>query len=370
VAIGRTGLRGLVRKRFDSLRPYDSPEPLEEFAARKGFPVEFVAKLDQNENPYGPSPRVLTALAGGDRYHIYPDPAQRAMRARLEEYTGVSRDRIVVGNGSDELIELLFRLVLEPGDDVLTATPTFSYYKTVVAVCGGRHVGIDRRDDFGVAVDDMVRAIGERTRAVILASPNNPTGTTTSLSDIERIARAAPLVIVDEAYFEFSGTTALPLAERLDNVIILRTFSKWAGLAGLRIGYGILPEDLIPDFNKVKPPYSLGVAASTAMAASLDDVEFLRGVVSKIVEERDRLFLAIEGTGFLTPVPSSANFILCRVNRGRAMDIRQQLEDRGILVRYYDDGRLRDYLRISVGRPEHTDRLIVAFREIGAEMTD
>lgn len=361
-------VRDLLRPDVWELRAYAAPEPLEEFAARQGLDVDSVLKLDQNENPYGCSPRVQEALSRCQRFHVYPDPLARRCRALLESYVGVSRERLAVGNGSDELIEVLFRLFLRPGDRVLSFTPTFGYYPTVAGTCAAEFAGVPRRDDWSVDVEAGLAALDDRTKIVVVASPNNPTGTLTPLEDVRRLLETGRLVVVDEAYFEFAGRTVLPLAEQYDNLVVLRTLSKWAGLAGLRVGYGVFPAWLLPQLYKLKPPYGVSVAAMVALQASLEDVAHLRQTVELIVAERGRLAASLAQTGFLRPYPSAANFILCDVLRGDPTEIRRELEERGILVRAYSDPRLRKTLRFSVGRPAHTDRLMAALHEIGARL--
>jgi len=361
-------VRSLLRPDVWDLREYAAPEPLEEFAARRGLAVDSVLKLDQNENPYGCSPRVQAALGRCRRFHVYPDPLARRCRALLESYVGVSRERLAVGNGSDELIEVLFRLFLQPGDRVLSFTPTFGYYSTVAGTCAAELVGVPRRSDWSVDVEAGLAALDDRAKVIVVASPNNPTGTLTPLEDLRRLLATGRLVIVDEAYYEFSGQTALPLAEEHDNLVILRTLSKWAGLAGLRVGYGVFPEWLLPQLYKLKPPYGLSVAGMVALEASLEDAAYLRRTVELIVAERARLASLLADTGYLRPYPSAANFVLCDVLRGDAPTIRRRLEEEGILVRAYSDPRLRSTLRFSVGRPEDTDRLVEELKRIGEEI--
>jgi histidinol-phosphate aminotransferase len=361
-------VRGLLRADVWNLTEYGAPEALEAFAARIGIPVDQVAKLDQNENPYGCSPRVNEALARCTRVHVYPDPVAADARAALEPYVGVSRDRLAVGNGSDELIEVLFRLFLRPGDKVLSFTPTFGYYPTAAGFCAADFVGVPRRADWTVDIDAGLAALDDRTKIIIVASPNNPTGTLTPPDDIRRLLDTGRLVILDEAYFEFAGQTALPLADEYDNVVILRTFSKWAGLAGLRVGYGVFPEWLLPQLYKLKPPYGVSVAAMVALEASLADADHLRRTVDLIVAERERLLALLATVGYLRPHPTAANFVLCECERGTPKEIRRALETYGILVRAYSDPILARQIRFSVGKPEHTDRLIAALKEIGASL--
>jgi histidinol-phosphate aminotransferase len=348
------------------LVPYPAPQPLEEFAAARGIAPEQVLKLDQNENPYGCSPRALEALGRFGWYHVYPDPEHTQLRHRLAAYTGADVSSIVVGNGSDELIELLLRVFIEPGDRVVSAAPTFGYYDTAASAAGAEYVAVPRGAAFELDPDVVVAAVTERTKLILLASPNNPTGNAAPLETIRALSRLDVLVVVDEAYFEFHGTTALDLltSGEADNVAVLRTFSKWAGLAGLRLGYGIFPPDLVRAIRSVQPPYSVGQAADVAGIASLDDAAYLRSTVARIVAERERLRAGLDGVGYLRTYPSDANFILCDVIGRSAAAVQDALTERGILVRRYGSPRLENCLRISVGRPEQGDRLLAALREI------
>lgn len=356
----------LLRRDLGFLEPYPAPLPLEEFARNLGIEPSAVVKLDQNENPFGPSPRVREALARFDWFHVYPDPEQRELRQRLAGYVGAPAEQIVAGNGSDELIEILFRLFVEPGDRVLSVSPTFGYYDTAARVAGAEYITVPRGPRFEIDPDAVVAAATDRTKVVLVASPNNPTGNATPLATIRRLLDLDALVVVDEAYFEFSGLTALDLVRAgAENLVILRTFSKWAGLAGLRLGYGIFPPALVAAVNAVKPPYSVNQAAVVAGLASLDDVAYLRSLVQTILAERDRLRVGLEASGFLSPYPTDANFILCDVVGRSAAEVQRELERRAILTRRYASPRLENCLRISVGRPEGNERLLAALREIG-----
>jgi len=360
----------LIRPELLGLKPYEPIEPLEVLSQRCGVPVDKIIKLDGNENPYGCSPRVQRALADYSYYHIYTDPLQRDVRQALERYVGVGSEHIVMGSGSDELIDLTLRLLLEPGDKVINCQPTFGMYSFSTAVCGGQIVDVPRDSAYAVDVAAVKKAVDPRTKAIFIASPNNPTGNVTLRDDILELVRTGIMVVVDEAYCEFSGQTVAPLVLDHENLIVLRTFSKWAGLGGLRIGYGIFPVNIADLIFKIKPPYNVNIAAQVAALASLADLEYLQGVVRKIVAERERLYSELKRLGFLEPLPSQANFILCRVldgpsQREGSRQIVNELAKVGIFVRYYDTPLLRNFLRISVGKPEHTDALVGALRRIG-----
>ena len=357
------GVARLVRPELLALLGYEPIEPVDVLAEELGIPPEQVLKLDGNENPYGASPRVKEALAGFDLYHIYPDPEQRRVREALADYVGVGAEHIVVGSGSDELLELIPRLFLSPGDTAAIPVPTFGVYSFATQVWGGRVVEVLRRQDFGLDLPAL-REASKGAKLIFLASPNNPTGNPVSGEELEALLSTGALVVVDEAYAEFCDCSFVELVPRRENLAVLRTFSKWAGLAGLRAGYGIFPAAVAELLRKVKMPYNVSVAAQLAMLASLEDIALLRERVGLIVRERERLSGALAAIPGLRPIPSEANFILCRIETLDARDVWQRLRRQGIFVRYFDEPMVRDCIRISVGRPEDSQRLLAALREI------
>jgi histidinol-phosphate aminotransferase len=357
-------IKDLIRPELVTMKGYIPIEPTEVLSQRAELPSSKVIKLDGNENPYGCSPKVYQALATYPYYHNYPDPEQTELRKALEEYTGLGRQHIVCGMGSDELIDLILRLFLKPGDEVINFPPTFGMYPFSTDVCGGRVVDVPRTDDFALDMAGMKKAFTERTKAIFVASPNNPTGDTATEKEIMELVGTGKIVIVDEAYFEFSNITMANLVPGYPNLIVLRTFSKWAGLAGLRIGYGFFPVEIAGYLMKIKQPYNANAAAQVAVLASLADIDYLRANVAKIVMERGRLFGKLKELGWLRPYPSQGNFILCSLPEGKAREIWQQLRKKGIFVRHFDTARLKDCLRISVGRPEDTDALVKALKEV------
>ncbi len=348
--------------RFGAYSAAKSPDVI---AAKLGIPEKDIIKLDANENPYGCSPRVREALAAYPYFNIYPDSAQTELRKMLSGYVGLGEEHIVAGNGSDELIDLLLRIFLEPGDEVIIAVPTFDMYRFCTEVCRGRAVNVLRRQDYSVDVEAVKAAVTPRTRIIFITSPNNPTGTIITREDILELVKTGLPLVIDEAYFEFSGRSVAGLVPQYPNLIVLRTFSKWAGLAGLRIGYGLFPVKIAEILMKVKPPYSINMAALAAVRESFKDRDYLLGTVRKMIEERGRLFEKLKHLDFLRPVPSQANFILIEMVRGQAGFIQDELEKKGILVRYYNTPLLQNFFRISVGKPEQTDRIIEALKELG-----
>jgi histidinol-phosphate aminotransferase len=338
-----------------------SPDTL---AGRVDVPLESIIKMNANENPYGCSPRVLQALADCPHFNIYPDDGQQELRKRLAGYAGVAAEYIVAGHGSNTLIDMLVRLFVGLGDEVINCVPTFDIYRFSTEICGGTLVNVNRDDNFAVDVKGVKSAIGKKTKLIFLATPNNPTGNIIPRQDILEIVDTGLPVVIDEAYYEFYGETLVPLVSRYQNLMVLRSFSKWAGLAGLRIGYGIFPPRIVSYLMSIKIPHNVSVAAEIAVRESLADIDYLRDRVKAIVMERERLFDGLKQVKWLKPYPSQANFIFCNVLKGSASELHQKLQKRGILVRYFDKPLLRNSLRFSVGKPEHTDALLKALNDI------
>ncbi|MDH4299127.1 MAG: histidinol-phosphate transaminase [Dehalococcoidia bacterium] len=357
-------VKKLIRPDLVTMKSYTPIEPTEVLSQRAELPVDKVVKLDGNENPYGCSPKVYQALATYPYYHNYPDPEQRELRKVLQEYTGLGSQHILCGMGSDELIDLILRLFLKPGDQVVNCPPTFGMYPFSTDICGGRVVDVPRTEDFALNLARIKKALTRRTKVIFIASPNNPTGNIATEKEIMELVGTGRIVVADEAYVEFGNVTVANLVPACPNLIVLRTFSKWAGLAGLRIGYGFFPVDVANHLMKIKQPYNANVAAQAAVLASLADIDYLRLNVMKIVMERARLASKLKELGWLKPYPSQANFILCSLPEGEAEKVWQQLRKKGIFVRYFDTPRLKDCLRISVGRSEDTDTLIKALKEV------
>ena len=354
----------LVRPELKAMKAYTPIEPIEVLSQRTQIPAEKVIKLDGNENPYGCSAKVRQALANYANYHLYPDPEQRELRKALGEYTGVSSEYIIAGSGSDELIDLVLRLFVKPGDKVVNCPPTFGMYPFSTDVCGGKVVNIPRGKDFSIDVAAIKRVLDKRTKVIFVASPNNPSGNLTPESEVLELLDTEAIVVIDEAYCEFSKVTMAHLVPKYLNLVILRSLSKWAGLAGLRAGYGIFPTNIVKYLMRIKQPYNVNAAAQVASLASLNDINYLRSTIKAIVRERERLLTKLGQLDWLEAYSSQANFVLCSVLNGKARTIFEELQRRGIFVRYFDTPELKDCLRISVGKPEHTDALIAALEEM------
>ncbi|MEN9563831.1 MAG: histidinol-phosphate aminotransferase [Chloroflexota bacterium] len=369
-----------IRPHLESLPSYTPIEPFEILSARIGREPSQIVKLDANENPYGILPAVRKALAEVDFPHIYPDPESRALRKSLAEFTGVDEDYLLAGSGADELLDLLMRVFLEPNECILSCPPTFGMYPFDAELNAARCIEVPRNADFSLDMPAIRKAVNEhKPKLLFIASPNNPDGSLIPADVMDELLSLPLLVVLDEAYIEFASSLKPPSsAEDLGaslsrirdvpqrkNLIVLRTFSKWAGLAGLRIGYGAFPKWLMPTLWKSKQPYNVNVAASLAAQASLANVDELKVLVEKLKDERTRLLSALGAVSYLKPYPTQSNFILCKVNGRDAAELKAKLaQEFGVFIRYFNKPGLRDHIRISVGRPSDTDVLIEALRKI------
>ena len=363
-----------VRAPLRSLTGYVPIEPPEELAARYGLTPDEIVKLDGNENPYGPSPRAREALSAPYAAHRYPDPDQRRLRAALADHLGVPAANVVAGAGSDELIDLVFRAYVEAGDRIVVAPPTFGMYAFDAELHSAEVVEVPRHQSsagpaaFTLDADALVHAAGD-AKAVFLPSPNNPTGDVLPAGLIERLLDSGALLVVDEAYIEFSHAESLARAAADGApLVVLRTFSKWAGLAGLRVGYGVMPDAIAALLMQIKQPYDLNVAAELAALASLEDRAILDDRACLITGERDAVAQALAATGWLRPYPSEANFLLCRIEGAPGLEVREGLRRHGVFVRYFDTPVLRDHLRISIGTAADSARLLAALAAVRSEL--
>jgi len=361
-----------VRKHLESLPPYTPIEPFEVLSARIGREPSQIVKLDANENPYGPLSVVREALANMEFPHIYPDPESRALRKSLAKFTGVDEEYLLAGSGADELIDLLMRVFLDPDDCIISCPPTFGMYPFDAELNAARCVEVPRNADFSLDVEAIRKAVEEyQPKLLFVTSPNNPNGSLIPADVMGELLSLPTLVILDEAYIEFAGENLGGSLSRIrevperENLVVLRTFSKWAGLAGLRIGYGAFPKWLMPTLWKSKQPYNVNVAASMAAQVSLEHVDELKKVVDLLKTERERMYEELHDIPYLKPYPTRSNFILCQVIDKDVLQLKKDLAEKyGIFIRYFNKPGLKDCIRISVGRPQDTDKLIEALKSL------
>lgn len=364
-----TKTNNFIRPDIIAMKPYTPILPFEVLSARLGLHPDEIVKLDANENPYGPSPQVVQAMAQGKYFHIYPDPESTELREALRGYVDVPTERLMAGAGADELIDIVLRVVLNPGDVVVDCPPSFGMYPFSTAVNAGKYIPVWRKDGFGLDVDGIETAVSQHNaKILVLCSPNNPDGSVIDDDTLRRLLALPVLVILDEAYADFAEVGGYQNHMRwtleYDNLAVLRTFSKLAGLAGLRVGYGAFPDWLLPHMWKIKQPYNVNVAANIAALTSLQDPAWMHEKVCLLVAERNRMVEELSQIAYLEPYPSLANFVLCKVNGRSAQQLKLDLEQDGILVRYFNKPGLDNCIRISAGRPEDTEQLITALKNM------
>jgi histidinol-phosphate aminotransferase len=320
-------------------------------------------KLNTNENPYPPSPRVIeavTAAATAD-LRLYPDPVAGQLRRKAAEVYGVLPEQVIAGNGSDDLLAMLFRACVEGGEprQVAYPVPTYSLYDTLAAIQGSDPIHVPFPADFALPIDELLAADAPLT---IVCNPNSPSGTAAPLSDVRRLAeRASGLVVVDEAYVDFGAETALSLLRTCPNVIVLRSFSKSFSLAGMRIGLGFASTGVIDELNKVKDSYNLSRTSLAAGRAALEDLPWMQGNVERVRSAREELVGELATLRFHV-LPSAANFVFAKHSSLPGKDVYLRLRERGILVRYFAGPLLAAGVRITVGTPEENRALVTALR--------
>lgn len=357
----------LIRQHIQDLPPYKPIYPLQVLSEELGLQVDQLVKLDANENPFGPIPEVKEALANLGSIHIYPDPESRQIKRLLAEHHNIPENSIVMGAGADELIDLLMRIVIDPGDVLIDCPPTFSMYAFDGTLNQARIIEVPRKADFKLDLPSLAAAVQQhQPKVLFLAHPNNPDGGVLSRQEFKALIELPLLLVIDEAYIQFAeeGSSFIELVGQYPNLIVLRTFSKWAGLAGLRIGYGVFPQGLTPLLMKSKQPYNVSVAAETAAVATMRNLPEAYSKVETIIQLRQSLFQELEAIPWLSPYPSQANFILCRVLEGSAREVKNTLRQGGILIRYFNKPGISDHIRFSIGTEAQNAQLLAALKGI------
>ncbi|MDF3057516.1 MAG: histidinol-phosphate transaminase [Rariglobus sp.] len=359
-------LEALVNPSVLTQPVYEPGKPIEDVARELGLDASTIIKLASNENPFGPSPLAKTAAVRAlDQGELYPDGGCVALRAKLARIYGLDAAQFVIGNGSNELIELLGHVFLRPGDEVVMGNPSFAVYKLVALLFGAKPVEVplvNHTHDLAA----LAAAVTPRTKLVFVPSPNNPMGTANSEAELLAFARSLPGHVVfafDEAYAEFldNPPDLRPLIREGRKVVCLRTFSKIYGLASLRVGYGYASPELAALLNRVRQPFNVNAIGQAAAIAALDDREF----VASCAKENRTGLMQLE-TGFrelgLEIVPSVANFILVKVGDGAGVFV--ELQKRGVIVRPMRAYGMPEWLRVTVGTPAQNQRLLTTLTEV------
>jgi len=326
-------------------------------------------KLASNENPLGPSPRALQAIEDARHSsHLYPDPDARELKEAASRFFGCDPGNVIAANGSDEIIDLICRAYLTPGDEVIIPSCTFSYYRIASLVCGAAVVRSPMKDH-RIEVEGIRQCLSQRTKAIFLANPNNPTGTYLGKDAVLSLLDFVPadvLLVMDEAYAAFAREkdfmSSVELALTLPNLITVHTLSKSHGLAGLRVGFGIASGPIMDDLLRIKPPFNVNSLAQKAGAAALSDAPFLEKTLMTTWAGLDCLYEAFEGLG-LAFIPSQTNFVLVRIGP-RASIVYEELLKRGIITRFIANIGLDEYIRVSVGLFEENRAFIRALTEV------
>jgi histidinol-phosphate aminotransferase len=354
-----------VKPHIRELEPYQPGKPIEELERELG--ISGSIKLASNENPFGPSPKALAAVRGAlPDLHRYPDGACFALRERLARERGVAPEQLVFGCGGDEILELLAKCLLGPGDEVVHAWPSFAMYPIVVRGMGGTPVPVPL--DAGAVHDlpALAAAIGPRTQLVFVCNPNNPTGTSVGAADFDRFVGELPehvVLAVDEAYVEYARRPDFPDAlawvRRRPGTLVLRTFSKLYGLAGLRIGYGIADPELAGYLQRARHPFNVNRLAEVAALAALDDAEHVERTLRNNAEGIAYLTRELSRLG-IEVLPSDANYVCARAGA----EAYPKLLREGVIVRPLRSFGLPDHVRITVGLPEENERVVKALRRL------
>ncbi|MFQ5835206.1 MAG: histidinol-phosphate transaminase [bacterium] len=346
---------------ISKIKAYQPGKPLEEVKRELG--LKNVIKLASNENPLGPSPKAAEAIRGyASKINFYPDGGSYYLKKALGEKLGVKEENIILGNGSDEIVSLVTRIFLQKGDEAIMGDPSFLMYKIDAQLSRAKVASIPLKN-FRLDLSEMSKAIGPKTKLIFISNPNNPTGTIITEDEAEHFLRDVPpriLTVFDEAYYEYVEDTNYPqsidLLDKNSNIIILRTFSKIYGLAGLRVGYGVGSPEIIGLLNKARPPFNVNSLAQVAALASLEDEDQVNRSKSLVREGKEFLYSNLRKLKVFF-IPTEANFILIKIGK-KAKDVEAQLLKKGIIVRGMRAYNLPHYIRVTIGTKPQNEEFI------------
>lgn len=362
-----------LRSCLDLIKPYVPGKPVEEVERELG--LKDVIKLASNENALGPSPLAVEAMHKQlDKMHVYPDGNCFYLKKALAEKLRVKPEQLIFGNGSDEILSFLTLAYVNAGEESVAVAPSFSEYDFAMRLQGGNPVQIPLvGDSFDYDLEVVLNAVNEKTRLIFICSPNNPTGSIVNRSQLGRLVEQLPdniVLVLDQAYLEYvdssDHSTGMDYIEKGYPVIALRTFSKIYGLAGLRIGYGIAPEEIIKDLNRVREPFNVNAMAQAAALAALKDVEHVERSRRLVIEARRQIKEGLAEMG-LKPVPDEANFCFIDIKVDSKAAFKALLK-RGVIVRTGDIFGFPTYIRVTYGTAKQNARFINALKEVLAEL--
>jgi len=363
-----------IRRIFDDFEAYGWETPSHEIAEKVGLEDGRIVRLDTNASPFAPTSelKLLAKVAPTLPVNQYPDTTYLELRKGLAAYCKIGVDRFVVTNGADEGLDIIGKTLLDNGDEVVVPIPTYAMFRVVSEVMGARARYVRRSPvDFSVGADEVLGAVGPKTKLIFLCNPNSPTGNPMPLAEVEKVAKEARVsVAVDEAYYEFWGKTAAGLTEKYENLIVCRTFSKAFSMAGVRVGYMVARSKTVDLLNVVRPPNSLSVISILLAEAALRNLGEMRRNVRKIVTERQRVFKALREMGSVSPFPSETNFVLFKVRGGArgAGRLHAALMKKGFVLRSYSGpSGISDCLRLTIGTSHVNERLLSALADASRE---
>ncbi|MBI4825746.1 MAG: histidinol-phosphate transaminase [Nitrospirae bacterium] len=351
-----------------NIKPYVPGKPIEELERELGITGSI--KLASNESPIGPSPLAVKALAEGiNDLNRYPDGSCYNLKTALSQKLGITSDEIIFGNGSNEIIELAVRTFLSPGDEAIMASPSFVVYPTVTQAAGGKSIVVPLKD-YRHDLDAMASAITDKTKVIFIANPNNPTGTINNRAEMDAFMERVPdnvLVVIDEAYFEYVSSPDYPdsmdYLKKGRPVLILRTFSKIYGLAGLRIGYGIAHSSIVSEMNKVRQPFNINSLAQRAALAALEDVEHVEKARKTNEDGKEFLYKELRSMG-IDCLPTEANFIYIILKDDTALQLYNELLKKGVIIRPMG----KRELRITIGLADENKRFLDALKAVTSDL--
>jgi len=362
-----------IRSCLELIKPYQPGKPVDEVERELG--LKGVIKMASNENPAGPSSKAVEVMKRhAEKMHVYPDGNCYYLKRATAEKLGVKPEQLVFGNGSDELLSFLTLAYINPGDEAVMVTPSFSEYVFAMRLMGGEIKKVPLEEDtFEYNLDNVLEQVNEKTKLIFLCSPNNPSGTVIKKGELDRFLEKLPekvLVVMDQAYLEFATDPDHPdgveYVKKGMPVVALRTFSKIYGLAGLRIGYGVAPEEVAADINRVREPFNVNAMAQAAALEALNDEEHLKKSRQLVNESRKHLTEGFAGLG-VKPVPDQANFCFVDI-KVDSREAFQALLKQGVIVRTGDIFGFPTYLRITYGTIEQNNKLIEALKNVLNEL--
>lgn len=360
-------LDSIANRHVRGVKPYVPGKPIEEVAREFGLKKKDIVKLASNENPLGPSPKAIAAIkAIASEAHLYPDGTGRELRERIAERWKIQSKQVILGNGSNEVLEFLATAFLREGDTLITAENTFSLYETFATAAGAKTISVPLKN-FTFDLEAIARQITPSTKMVVICNPNNPTGTVVTHDALKKFIagiKTPTLVVIDEAYGDFRDNGGFEKSLEflnLPNVILLRTFSKSFGLAGLRIGYGLANAEIIGLLNRVRQPFNVNKLAQAAALAGFDDAAHEKKTIALVRDGKKVLYPAFKKMN-LPAIPTQANFICVKV--GNAKQVFQKMQAQGVIIRPLDSFGMPEYIRVTIGTPAQNKRFLEVLKNV------